>query len=71
MIPDKYDNPFFSNYLFSAADLQRLRIRWWEYPLLWFRPTYVQIADGHVFHFKIGGRGEIYLMRTEPMPSNA
>lgn len=67
----EYQNPFYRNYLFSSNDLKRAKIHWWAFPLLWFRTTYVQIADGHAFHFKVGGRGEIYLMKVEPLPPNS
>lgn len=57
-----HDNPFYHNYLFSEKDMKRARISLWDYPFLIFKTTYVQIEDGYVFRFKLGGGGEIYLM---------
>ena len=60
-------NPFFRNYLFTLKDLIRPKIKWWQHPLIYLRPTYSQIGTdcNYVFHFKIGSRGEIYLMNVE------
>ena len=48
------DNPFYSNHVFKKIDIDRAIIKWWQYPLLWFIPTYVQISDGYAFKFKRG-----------------
>jgi len=64
----KKENPFYYNYIFSKEDLYRVKIKWWEYPLLWFSPTYVQIDEGYVFYYKLQ-RGMIFLMKVEKMPS--
>jgi len=64
----KYDNPFFYNYLFSQEDVSRIKIKWWQYPLLWILPTYVQINDGHAFFFKQWGNQYFYI-REEKIPS--
>jgi len=64
----KNDNPFYRNYVFSSFDIGRVAIKWWQYPLLWFRPTYTQIADGYAYHFKLDGTGRIFLMKVEPLP---
>ena len=57
------DNPFYDNYLFSAVDLKRATIKWYQYPFLFFLRTYIQIADGFVFHFKTF-RGRYYLVKA-------
>ena len=64
----KEQNPFYHNYIFSLSDLQREKIRWWQYPLLWFRTEYVQIGENHVFHFKLDSTGRIFLMKIEMLP---
>jgi len=61
---NKISNPFYNNYLFSEEDIERALIRKWQYPLLWLLPTYVQLAEGYVFHFKIF-QGKYYLMKIE------
>jgi len=59
------DNPFYYNYLFSELDLDRITIKWWQYPVLWLLPTYVQITlDGYVAYFKTF-RGQYFLMKME------
>jgi len=60
-----YENPFYHNYVFNSADLHRAIIKWWMYPILWFKTTYVQIGDGYAFHFKKTSDGRIFLMKTE------
>lgn len=55
------ENPFYHNYVFSEYDLDRVTIKKWQYPLLWFLPTYVQLADGFEFYYK-RFNGRIYLM---------
>ena len=62
---DERDNPFYRNYVFNAADLHRATIKWWHYPMLWLRPMYVQISDGHIFHFKTSADGRIFLFKVE------
>lgn len=65
--PNKYDNPFYDNHIFSKEDLKRCEIRWWEYPFLYLLPTYVQIAAdcNKVFYYKHGFDGRYYLMKVE------
>jgi hypothetical protein len=60
----KHDNPFYYNYLFSKEDINRRKIKWWMYPFLWFKTTYIQVNDGYLFKFKIDRDGCIYLMET-------
>ena len=60
----RWDNPFYDNHLFTEWDCQRRPMRWWQYPWLWFYPTYVQINDGYVWHYKVVG-GAYYLMKYE------
>ena len=56
------ENPFYFNYVFGDRDLRRTKIKWWQHPILWLKPTYVQLNDGLVFFFKRDGQGRIYLM---------
>lgn len=57
-----FDNPFYHNYIFTDADAGRVKIKRWEYPFLFVLPTYVQITNNFVFHFKTLN-GRIYLMK--------
>ena len=70
---DKFDNPFYRNYIFSKQDKNRHTIKWWEYPLLWFKTTYTQIGtveinpgeyENWVYFFKYSA-GRIFLMKIE------
>lgn len=54
-------NPFYSNHVFSMADMARNRITWRDKLRLIFHPMLCQINDGYVFYFKITKRGEYYL----------
>lgn len=56
------DNPFYSNHVFKKIDIDRAIIKWWQYPLLWFIPTYVQISDGYAFKFKRTPDGRVWIM---------
>ena len=46
------DNPFYSNHVFTQFDLNRVEIDKWTKRLLFFLPTYFQLADGYVFFYK-------------------
>ena len=46
------ENPFYHNYIFSRFDINRVKIRWHQYPWLFFLTTYVQVSEGYVFKFK-------------------
>ena len=61
----KTENPFFQNYLFSEEDLKRVTIKKWQYPLLWFLPTYVQLSEEYEVHFKLW-QGRVFLMGMLP-----
>lgn len=61
------DNPFYHNYVFSQFDLERVKIKWYDYPLLFFKPSYVQFNDGYTFVFKMDSSGRIFLMNVEKM----
>jgi len=67
---NKSDNPFYHNYVFSKFDLNRHRIKWWEYPFLLFCKTYVQFSDGYAFFFKYGLGGRYFLMKVERLPDS-
>ncbi len=56
------DNPFYDNHVFSKFDLDKITIKWWEYPLLIFLPTYIQINGDYEFHFK-NWSGRYFLMK--------
>ena len=58
-------NPFYDNHVFSKEDLKRATIKWWQYPLLWLLPTYVQLNEGFVFYWK-NWNGKYYLIKYEP-----
>jgi len=57
-------NPFFYNYIFSKKDIDRSKIRWWQYPFLWLLPTKVQINEGYIFYWKTW-QGAYFLMKVE------
>jgi len=70
---NKLANPFYNNYIFSKIDVNRWLIKWWEYPLLWFKTTYTQIDTvkndsgeyySWVFFYKRLGE-RIFLMKIE------
>ena len=48
----RYDNPFLHNYVFKDFDIQRVKIKKWQYPLLFFLTTYVQITESYVIKYK-------------------
>jgi hypothetical protein len=62
------ENPFYHNYVFKKFDLERVIIKKWKYPFLFFLRTYVQIQDGYVFKYK-QWRNKYYLMGTEELPT--
>ena len=64
---NKKINPFYYNYVFRELDITRITIKWWEYPLLWFRTTYVQISDGYAWYFKTDGTGRVFLIKYEKL----
>ena len=68
MIPREKENPFYSNHVFTEKDRQRvsLKLDLWERFCLLFRPTYVQLSEGLIFHYKTMG-GRYYLIKEEPM----
>ncbi len=59
------DNPFYHNYVFSSFDLDRVKIKWWEYPFLVFLTTYMQIStdSDHIIYYK-RWNGKYYIMKT-------
>ena len=58
------DNPFYRNYLFFTADLSRIRIKWYHYFLLLFRPMYCQLTpEGYSVHFKTTADGRIFIFK--------
>jgi len=59
----KLENPFYDNHTFTKNDLDRKKITRWEYPLLFFLPTFVQLADGYVWFYKIF-QGRYFLMKV-------
>ena len=69
MANHEQENPFYHNYIFSDFDLKRAKIGWWTELLLkiFIHPTYVQIGDKHVYHFKIFG-GRYYFLKADKFP---
>lgn len=61
-------NPFYSNHIFTEADLERAMItkKWYEWPWLFLYPTFVQVSDGYASHYK-NINGCIYLMKIEKL----
>ena len=60
------DNPFYSNYLFSAKDLNRIPLDWTDKLRLIFRPMLCQqTSDGYIAYFKVGSNATYYLYRME------
>ena len=57
-------NPFYNNHIFTEFDLEKVKIKWWQYPLLWLLPTYVQTNDGYAFFYKLW-QGKWFLMKEE------
>ena len=46
-------NPFYHDYVFSRADIDRAKIKLWQWPILWFGPTYIQLtSDGYDVRYK-------------------
>ena len=60
----KTQNPLYSNHLFKDFDINRVKISKWEYPFLWFLPTYVQMTDNYVIKYKQWG-GRYFFMGFE------
>ena len=63
----RQDNPFYHNYVFDKFDLSRCSLSWRDRLRVLCRPTYTQVSDGYVFHYKVTGDGMIYLMKMEPV----
>jgi len=57
-------NPFYHNYVFDDWDTKRNTISKWQYPLLWFLPTFCQMTDNHVILYK-QWRNKYYVMGFE------
>lgn len=64
----EYDNPFYRNFIFTDADAKRCTIKWWHYPILWFKPTYCQISENYVFCYKQTSDGRIWITDMWPVP---
>ena len=62
----KRDNPFYPNYVFKEADIQRAKIKWYEYPFLLLLPTFVSCSDGYAWFYKYW-HGQVFLMKYEPL----
>ncbi len=60
-------NPFYDNHLFKKEDLERIKITWRDKLWLWMYPTFVQITEYGVFHYKIVN-GVHYLMKVTQLP---
>jgi len=60
-------NPFYNTYVFTKQDLDRVKIKWWHYPILLFRPMYCQIIEGHMVLYKTTSDGRIFLLNIEKL----
>ena len=49
---DHFKNPFIHNYVFKDFDINRVKIKKWQYPLLWLLPTYTQLTMNYAIHYK-------------------
>jgi len=63
----KTENPFYHQYVFTKEDLNRAKIKWWEYPFLWLKSTKVQISEGFAVFYKRGSDGRVYMMKVEKL----
>lgn len=63
-IDPRYQNPFYSNHVFTEADIKRVKIRKRDKLWLWLFPTFVQGHNGYIFHFKCVNAA-YYLMKIE------
>ena len=59
-------NPFYYNYIFKKEDINRIKIKWYEYPILWILPTYVQCSDNYAWFYKLW-QGRIYFIKEEKL----
>lgn len=59
----KEPNLFYDNHIFKEEDLNRMWLTWKDKIWLWLYPTYVQITEAGVFHYKNVG-GKYYLMKV-------
>lgn len=57
-------NPFYHNYVFSKADIERSFITWRDRLWIWMLPTYVQVNYGYAWHFKTH-KGRIWFVKAE------
>jgi hypothetical protein len=70
MAINELENPYYNNYIFSEFDLGRAKIKWWQYPILWFLPTYIQLGEGWEFHYK-KWNGKYYLIKAWRFPKSS
>ena len=63
-----YKNPFYHNYVFHDYDINRFKISKWEYPILFFLRTYVQISENYLIKYK-KWRGQYFIVGFEKWPS--
>lgn len=63
----KYDNPFYHNYVFKDFDINRVKISKWEYPILFFLTTYVQLTDNYIIKYKVW-KNRYYFVGYEDWP---
>ena len=67
-IKDKqYENPFYSQHVFSEHDLQRATLKWHHRLFLLFNTMYVQIAEGYAVHFKRTSDGRVFIFKLEQL----
>ena len=61
---NEFENPFYHEPVFGLHDFNRHKIGLFDRIRIFFHPTYVQINDGHAFHYK-RAFGAVYLLKIE------
>jgi hypothetical protein len=64
-LENKKDNPFYHNYVFTKADLERVKINhkpWY----FWFLPTLIMRNDGYAWFYKTCN-GCVWLIKCEEL----
>lgn len=62
-----YKNPFYHNYIFNDFDINRFKISKWDYPILFFLRTYVQLTENYAIKYKVW-RNQYFVVGFERWP---